>query len=498
MRQPMSLAEPHHPLHNTPPHWGVLLVLVLPWVQPYAPGPVSNVMPWLISWACLALAAFGWRQVTVSAVFHSWAIAALISSVIGLIQYFGKAEAFWPLVHVPDYLGDAVGNLRQRNQLATLLSMGLLAVLWWRLHGLTSVQAWIMTAVLCTALAATSSRTGLLQLVGITLWMALQWRQARMRQLLRLCVFALGVYTLAAWVLPWSLQHMTGQATFNAMVRMTTDDGCGSRKVLWSNVLHLLAQKPLSGWGWDALRHAHYITDYGDTRFCAVMGNAHNLPLHLAVVWGIPAAAALMLALMAAVWMARPWQAQGADRCMGWGVLGVIAVHSALEYPLWYGPFQIALVLCLWVMGGQIWWSMRASNSLKSAALLVLSALACLAYDYQQVRQIYLPPAQRWAVWRDKPLEVAQRSWFFETAALFAELTTTRVTPDNARWVLEASQELLLSTPDPRVVLQLIEAAQLLDEDDVWAFHLARLQQVYPEDHARWVDRQAKTQKSKR
>jgi hypothetical protein len=64
--------------------------------------------------------------------------------------------------------------------------------------------------------------------------------------------------------------------------------------------------------------------------------------------------------------------------------------------------------------------------------------------------------------------------------------------------VLEASQELLLSTPDPRVVLQLIEAAQLLDEDDVRAFHLARLQQVYPEDHARWVDRQAKTQKSKR
>ena len=494
----MQGTESGHPSLSTPPHWGVLVLLVLPWVHPYAPGPVSNAMPWLISWACLACAAWGWRHVTVHTVFQSWAIAALISSGIGLIQYFGKAEALWPLVHVPEYLGDAVGNLRQRNQLATLLSIGLLAVLWWRLHGLASSHAWVMTAVLCTALAATSSRTGLLQLVGVSLWIALQWRQARIRPLLRLCVFALGVYALAAWVLPWSLQQMTGQATFNAMVRMSGDDGCGGRKVLWSNVWHLIGQKPWTGWGWDALRHAHYITAYDNTRFCAVLGNAHNLPLHLAFVWGLPASAALMLALLAGVWMAKPWQAQGADRLMGWGVLGVIAVHSALEYPLWYGPFQIAIVLCLWVMGGQIWWCMRGSNSLKSAALLLLSALAFLAYDYQQVRQIYLPPAKRWAIWRDNPLEVAQRSWFFETTALFAELTTTRVAPDNARWVLEASQELLLSTPDSRVVLQLISAAEQLGEDDLRAFHLARLQEAYPEEHARWLEREAKIFKNNR
>jgi hypothetical protein len=76
--------------------------------------------------------------------------------------------------------------------------------------------------------------------------------------------------------------------------------------------------------------------------------------------------------------------------------------------------------------------------------------------------------------------------------ALFAELTTTRVTPDNARWVLELSQQLLLSTPDPQVVLQLIAAAELLAEDDLRAFHLARFQAAYPEEHARWVGRQAK------
>ena len=39
---------------------------------------------------------------------------------------------------------------------------------------------------------------------------------------------------------------------------------------------------------------------------------------------------------------------------MAWAVLAVIGLHSLLEYPLWYGPFQIAFGLCLawlWLTG---------------------------------------------------------------------------------------------------------------------------------------------------
>ncbi len=483
----MQVAEP---AHLTPPsgaHLWVLLLLSWPWVQPFAPSPLSNVTPWLLSWACLALVMLNVRHLSTTAVAQSWAIAALISSVIGLVQFFGQAEALSPAVHVPAYLGDAVGNLRQRNQQATLLSMGLLAVCWWRSRGLATVHTAWMLALLSTGLAATASRTGLLQILFLGAWCLIHHRAHRARQALWLVVVSLGIYLLASLVLPWCLQQMTGHGTANALTRMGTHEGCAARSTLWSNVGYLIAQQPLTGWGWDQLRYAHYITDYPGTRFCDILGNAHNLPLHIAFVWGLPVAALIMLAITLWVWRAQPWRHAGADRQLAWGVLGVIALHSALEYPLWYGPFQVAIVLSLWLMGGHIWSAMRSHRGVRTVAVLLLGALSVVAFDYQQVRQIYLPAAQRWAPWRDQPLEIAQRSWFFENTALFAEVTITPLRQDNARWMLEASQQALHSSPEPRVIEKLLASAQWLGETELLALHTARYQAAYPEPYARWA-----------
>ena len=483
----MQLAEPTHLTRPSWPQLWVLLLLSLPWVQPYASSPLSNVMPWLISWACLALVLLRARHLSTTAIAQSWAVAALISSAIGLVQFFGQAETFSPALHVPAYLGDAVGNLRQRNQLATLLTMGLLAVGWWRSRGLSTVHTAWMLALLSTGLAATASRTGLLQILFFGVWCLIHHRAHRARQALWLVAFSLATYLIASLVLPWCLQYLTGHGAANALARMGTHEGCGARSTLWSNVWYLIQQHPLTGWGWDQLRYAHYITDYPATRFCDILGNAHNLPLHIAFVWGLPAAALLMLALMVWVWRAKPWHHAGADRQLAWGVLGVIALHSALEYPLWYGPFQIAMVLSLWLMGGQIWSAMRSHSGVRTVGVLLLAALSLIAYDYQQVRQIYLPAAQRWAHWRDQPLEIAQRSWFFENTALFAEVTITPLRQDNARWMLDASQQALHSSPEPRVIEKLLASAQWLDETELLALHNARFQAAYPQQYERWA-----------
>ena len=69
------------------------------------------------------------------AIARAWAWAALLSSAMGLFQYFGVADIFGGLVHVPVYLGDAVGNLRQRNQLATLTGIRIWMVRSTALHG---------------------------------------------------------------------------------------------------------------------------------------------------------------------------------------------------------------------------------------------------------------------------------------------------------------------------------------------------------------------------
>ncbi|WP_258305060.1 O-antigen ligase family protein, partial [Escherichia coli] len=65
---------------------------------------------------------------------------------------------------------------------------------------------------------------------------------------------------------------------------------CVGRATLWSNVLELIAQRPWAGWGWGELDYAHYIHPFAGERFCVLLDNAHNLPLHLAVELGLPAA----------------------------------------------------------------------------------------------------------------------------------------------------------------------------------------------------------------
>ena len=105
--------------------------LVLAWIWPFAGGPSPATLPWLVSAACLSvwvLVAL-WQRVDVAhCAARAWLISALLSSAIGLLQFFGVSGSFKPWVNVTG-LGDAFGNLRQRNQFATLTMVGLAVVM---------------------------------------------------------------------------------------------------------------------------------------------------------------------------------------------------------------------------------------------------------------------------------------------------------------------------------------------------------------------------------
>ena len=70
---------------------------------------------------------------------------------MGVLQYFGWADGLSPWVHASHVLGEAQANLRQRNQLATLTAMGIVAVLWWARHGLSHPHALWMLALIAIA-----------------------------------------------------------------------------------------------------------------------------------------------------------------------------------------------------------------------------------------------------------------------------------------------------------------------------------------------------------
>ena len=178
------------------------------------------------------------------------------------------------------------------------------------------------------------------------------------------------------------------------------------------------------------------------------------------------------------------------------GVQAVIGIHSLVEYPLWYGPFQMAAVVCVWLLWATRDGARDAAPGLRAlrypVAAAMLAAVAYAGWDYHRISQIYLPLEQRAAMYRDDAMGHAQKSWLYADAVRFAEVTTRPAVRDNAAWMLPAALRTLHFSPEPRVAIKVIESATLLGRDDIALAHLARFRAAFPKEHAQWVQDNAK------
>ncbi len=473
----------------------VMVALVVPWVMPFAGNPSPGVWPWLSAafgaGLLLLVAAVRPMALTADMVRGGWIAAAAISAAMGAVQYFGFSEHFTPWLN-QTRPGEAFGNLRQRNQFASLMGIGLVALIWRRGPG-AGKSLPLLLILLALGNAASSSRTGALQWLAILAVALVYPGPGRAGGAGRTALFAFGVYLVWVLVLPWLLVLLTGAHAGGLVARFEETPGCSSRLVLWSNVLTLIAEKPWLGWGWGELDYAHYMTLYPGERFCDILDNAHNLPLHLAVELGVPFAATVCAVLTWRVWRARPWRETDPSRQMAWAVLAVIGLHSLLEYPLWYGPFQMAAGLCVYLL-----WTTRVGPSprdhtsglvrpgLAAAGTVILAAVVYAAWDYHRVSQIYLGAAQRDPAYRDNTLEKISATRLFRRQADFAALSLTPLTPANALQLHVQSSELLHFSPEPRVIEKVIESAVMLRRDDEALLHLARYRAAFPLNHAQW------------
>ena len=564
-----------------------LVLAVLPWLNPVSGGAMTAAIPLLVGWVCIALlfaglpaqwckpeALYGfiflflaaligvvldknWQLLAVSLLMvgasavvgvrlvqaadvslgreckrtgtgwiaWSWLVAGLLNAGIGLLQYFQATAWLGPLVnHAP--VGQVYGNMRQRNQFATLMNMALWALwyLWDSGHvqalvgkmaaGLDAarakagaqVLAWLLMAPLSVCMALTLSRTGVMQLL-LLLGMLAGWnwwrtsgsglgRRALLWWLVGLVVFYVG----AAYVLP----YLHGGTDIWLRLEGRDSRACISRTVLWGNVLRLVAEKPLTGWGWGELDFAHYNAHYPGMRFCEMLDNAHNLPLHLAVELGVPAAVAACALVLWWVLRNRVWRESVPARQLMWGVLAALAVHSLLEYPLWYAPFQLGCGLAcgvLWATRPQGRVATGAAPTLPvrqavgvqhALAALLLAGLAYAGFDYVRVTQLYMVEEDRVWPFKGHAQEQAQRSVLYQNAVHFANLSMQKVSPETAEQQLAEAQNLMHYSPEARVAQRIIECLRVLGRMDEARQAEAHFASVYPKEHAHWVAQSAK------
>lgn len=507
------------------------LFFALPWLNPFASGPSSGALSLLFSLFCSAGFFFIWYLRTIQRIntFHlkktvalAWLFAGTFSCLIALCQYFGIAGVFTPWVSQAE-LGQAFANLRQRNQFASLSGIGLAALIYMAAKNNAnssfgvkaekypcrwacsdwSVASYVWFLLLCAGIlavgnAASSSRTGFVQVL-VLCGLCWVWGALKQRIVRRILLVALLAYMLAAFGLPW-LAGLDGSG-YGIFGRLRAgDEVCASRLTLWSNVLHLIAQKPWFGWGWGELDYAHYMSLYDGPRFCDILDNAHNLPLHLAVELGVPFALLVCGGFVWWVWRQQPWRESDADRQLAWTVIALILLHSMLEYPLWYGPFQMAFGFCLLVL-----WRTRKTTAetgflskyalnnrfahiLRAfAATILIVFLLYAAWDYHRISQIYLVPEEREPAYRQDTLVKIRSSRLFSDQVQFAELMLTPLTRENAQWTFDSASALLHFSPEPRVIEKVIESAVFLGRDEEAMVQMVRYRVAFPEAYARWL-----------
>lgn len=136
-----------------------------------------------------------------------------------------------------------------------------------------------------------------------------------------------------------------------------TAGGSSTRLMIMQQAWELFKTNPLLGAGWQefAWYNFNQTENYPDLK--GIWNHAHNLLMQLLAEMGVFAALILLIACV--FWLiAQRNQKMNAERWWVLALLSVLAIHSMLEYPLWYTYF-LAIAALLLGLGEQHVFSCR-------------------------------------------------------------------------------------------------------------------------------------------
>ncbi len=368
--------------------------------------------------------------------FWGLVVAGIASSAVAVLQVVAPAQADLPLLVTNSLPGRAVGNLRQPNHLATMLLLsGAAVVTLADLGGWRRRVAYPLLAAIVLGITLAASRTGYLGIAILALWGLVDRRLAgRSRVMLAFTPAMLAAWWAAAQV--WASRSST---VFAGAARLHEADISASRFGIWRDTLELVAAHPWTGVGFGRFNLAWTMTPFPD-RPRAFFDHAHNLPLHLIAELGLPLGLLLCGLLIATLWRGgrRAWRAHDAASVTARGLfvmVVMVAIHSLLEYPLWYAHFLLPTAFALGVCLG---WSCAASSApgatraaakwspsgavLATSGALALVGSAVASMDYLRVSAIFETRTAQTPI--EQRIAAGRRSLFFAHHADYARATT--------------------------------------------------------------------------
>ena len=306
-------------------------------------------------------------------------VGAELNALAGILQHY-RWHTFLDAVVTVKIAVAVYGNVAQPNHFADYITLGLISLGLLYMRSLLRVwQAALLAMPLLFVLVLSGSRSVwlyLLFIAGIAWW----WQRRD-----KSCVLLLR-YTLLL-LLGFGLMHGVVKITWledAAVSSVTTvqrlfDERAGDsiRLYLWQEGWQIFTKFPLlgAGFGQFAWQHFQLGPVLQNPSIVGLYNNAHSLFIQVAAEMGLVGLLILLGSL--AMWLIQCGRVQHTDyHWWGYAVLGVLAIHSQLEYPLWYAYFIGVAALALGMLDSRTYClEMRGLSRVTLVTILLFGAL---------------------------------------------------------------------------------------------------------------------------
>jgi len=341
------------------------------------------------------------EQAVFTAIAAGLAGGALLSALAGIIQHFNWVTPLNAYIARPT--GSAIfGNLAQPNHFASQVALGLFSLAYLSRNGR---RVWLLAGALplLFVLGLSGSRSVWLYLIAafalaFALRMAAPQDQSGKRLFLACGVFIIAFRALQE-LLDAGLLRPPDRVVVTATERLFSEAASVSdRYSLWQTAWTVFLEHPLagSGWGTFSARYFDFMTRQEIAGPFDLFRNAHNILLHFLAETGL--VGALLLAAPLLWWLRHAFRGVwDAGRWWLLATVAVLALHSLLEYPLWYAYFLGVAALLLGIAPAPALRLQLARVGRPLAlAVMVVGAfnLATLWQDYREFEQVFRPSSR--------------------------------------------------------------------------------------------------------
>ena len=414
-------------------------------------------------------------------------LGAELSAVIGVLQHFRWHTPFDTFI-VAKLSSAVYGNVAQANHFANYIAISLISLGFiFSQRKLAVLPVALLAVPLLLVLTLSGSRSSWLYLIMMS---ALAWwsclRNPDIRPLLHYCLFLLAGFALMHGLVQLPFMQGAGNS-YNVMQRMFGDTASGGiRLYLWQEAWLMFKQSPWlgAGFGQFAWQHFQLAPALRQSNISGLYNNAHNLIFQMAAEAGITGLTVLFSTM--GIWLYGLRRATlSSAHWWAYAILGVMAIHSLLEYPLWYAYFLAIAAFLLGAMDeSHFQLELRRIGRWSVVAILFLGFWVLLQFNvgYQQLKQTLIinpaSAAQSYQHTRDGLLLIHEKPLLSPYAELFIS-SFFAVNEENLAAKLAVNTKVARFTPIDQVVYrqafllaqnsQLDEAQRVL-EQAIWSY----------------------------